>query len=61
MEESEAPGPEQPEYILIDMSVSNNALVNNSVMHQALGNNSDHFSTTVLAIRGHRAFLSMTE
>ena len=55
------PSPRQPERILNDQSVLSAAIVNDTVLHQALGNNMDHCATTLLAKRGHSAMLLTTK
>ena len=55
------PDPEQPERILNDRSVSSAAIVNDTALYQALGNETDPCSTAVLVKMGHRAMLSTSE
>ena len=55
------PTPGQPECILNDLSVLSTPIVNDTVLHQALGNERDHCLTALLAIRGDRAMLSTSE
>ena len=55
------PTPVQPERILNNRSVLSTSIVNDTVLHQALGNERDHCLTALSAIRGDRAMLSTNE
>ena len=43
------------------MSVLSRPIVNDTVLHQALGNEKDHCLTALLAIRGDRSMLLISE
>ena len=61
MEERPPPTPGQPERILSYLSVLSTPIVNDTVLHQALGNERDHCLNALVAIRGDCAMLSTSE